>query len=104
MRAFSISRNSMRRNICAFYTCYNDCYSNQVRALIDKHDADWRIRRNWAPTHSCLDNKALNRSVRCVRVGQSSDGRNLPLYPTTVFTNSSLFDASVNAGVIQIEP
>ncbi|QEG22291.1 hypothetical protein MFFC18_21670 [Mariniblastus fucicola] len=47
-----------------------------------------------------LDNKALNRSVHFARVGQSPDGRKLPLYPTPVFTNSNLFDASVNAGVI----
>ena len=32
----------------------------------------------------------------------SSDGRNLPLYPTTDFTNSTLFVRSVNAGVIQL--
>ena len=50
----------------------------------------------------CLDNKALNRSVLCVRVGQSSDGRNLPLYPTTVFTNSNLLVRSVNAGVMSL--
>ena len=31
----------------------------------------------------------------------SSDGRNLPFYPTTVFTNSNFFVRSVNAGVIQ---
>ena len=49
-----------------------------------------------------MDNKALNRSVLTARVGQSPDGRNLPLYPATVFTNSILFDASVNAGVIQL--
>ena len=29
-----------------------------------------------------LDNKALNRSVHTFAVGQSSDGRELPLYPT----------------------
>ena len=32
----------------------------------------------------CLDNKALNRSVLILRAGQSSDGRDLPLYPTLV--------------------
>ena len=35
----------------------------------------------------CLDNKALNRSVLIARVGQSPDGRILPLYPALVFTN-----------------
>ena len=29
-----------------------------------------------------MDNKALNRSVLAARVGQSSNGRVLPLYPT----------------------
>ena len=49
-----------------------------------------------------MDNKALNRSVLCVRVGQVVRWSYLPLHPTTIFTNSNLFDASVNAGVIQI--
>ncbi|QEG21991.1 hypothetical protein MFFC18_18520 [Mariniblastus fucicola] len=49
-----------------------------------------------------LDNKALNRSVHFARVGLVVGWSYLPLYPTTVFTTSTLFDASVNAGVIQL--
>ncbi|QEG22271.1 hypothetical protein MFFC18_21470 [Mariniblastus fucicola] len=50
-----------------------------------------------------LDNKALNRSVHSVEDGQVVGWSYLPLYPTTVFTTSNLFDTSVNAGVIQLE-
>ena len=63
----------------------------------------WHIIAESSKSFGCLDNNALNRSVQTARVGQLSDGRDLPLYPTTVFTTSTLFDASVNAGVIQTE-
>ena len=44
-----------------------------------------------------LYNKALNRSVLTARVGQSPDGRDLPLYPALVFTTLTFSHASVNA-------
>ncbi|QEG22254.1 hypothetical protein MFFC18_21300 [Mariniblastus fucicola] len=42
----------------------------------------------------------MNRSVLIATVGQVVGWSYLPLYPTTVFTTSNLFDASVNVGVI----
>ena len=50
-----------------------------------------------------MDNKALNRSVLSCRVGQSSDVRFAPIVSDSIFTTSTLFDASVNAGVIPLE-
>ncbi|QEG22019.1 hypothetical protein MFFC18_18800 [Mariniblastus fucicola] len=55
----------------------------------------------YGPERGTLDNKTLNRSVLIARVGLVVGWSYLPLYPTTVFTNSILFDASVNVGVIQ---
>ena len=49
----------------------------------------------------CLDNKALNRSVLSFGVGKSPDARFAPILSDSIFTTSTLFDASVNAGVIQ---
>ncbi|QEG22720.1 hypothetical protein MFFC18_26030 [Mariniblastus fucicola] len=54
------------------------------------------------PAAKAQDNNALNRSGEAVPVGLSPDGRRLPLYPTTDFTTSTLSDALVNAGVIQL--
>ena len=38
-----------------------------------------------------VDNNALNRSVVYCRAGRSSDGRDLPFYPTTFRVKLTLF-------------
>ena len=70
------------------------CYSVPSANLTDIDNRDCNARLRLAKpigygneSLGSMDNKALNRSVLIARAGQSSDGRNLPLYPTTIFTN-----------------